>query len=94
MRGVDVPLAEFGGFVLIETVMHAQGSFAAFEGVGEVQVGGRVVRRIAAEDHQQIDFARVHVGDEIFERVGLIDRIRIDGVGVENGLADVTELGI
>ncbi len=57
MRCGDVPLAEFGGFVLIEAVMHAQGNFVALQHVGEVQVGGRVVGRIAAEDDQQIDLA-------------------------------------
>jgi hypothetical protein len=36
----------------------------------------------------------LHVGDEFFDRFGLIDRIRIDWVGVENRLADVAELRI
>ena len=94
VRRVDVPLAEFGGFVLIEAVVHAQRNLAVLQRVGEVQIGGRIVGRIAAEDDQQIDFAGVHVGDEIFDRFGLIDRIRIDWVGVEDGLADVAQLGI
>ena len=55
---------------------------------------GRVVGWIAAEDDQQIDFAAVHVGDEIFERFGLVDRIRVDWVGVENGFADVAKITI
>ena len=91
---IDVPLAEFGGFVLIEAVVNAQRNFAALQCVGEIQIGGRIVGRIAAENDQQIDFAAVHVGDEIFDRFGLIDRIRVDRIGVEDGLADVAELRI
>ena len=34
---VDVPLAEFGGFVLIKAVMHTQGNLAVLERVGEVR---------------------------------------------------------
>ena len=33
----------------------------------------------------------LHVGDEIFDRFGLIDRIGVDGIGVENSLADIAE---
>ena len=72
--------------------MHAQRNFAALQRVGEVEIGGRIVGRIAAENDQQVDFAAVHVGDEFFERFGLIDRVRVDRIGVENGLADVAEL--
>ena len=36
----------------------------------------------------------LHVGDKFFERVGLVDRIRIDGIGIENSLADVAECAI
>ena len=35
-----------------------------------------------------------HVGDELFNGLGLINRIRVDGVSVENGLADVAELSV
>ena len=62
-----------------------------FRTFGEIEIGGRVVGRIAAENDQQIDFARIDVGDEVFDRFGLIDGIRIDWVGVENGLADVAQ---
>ena len=37
------------------------------ERVGKAEVGRRVVYRIAAEDDEQINFARAHVGDEIFD---------------------------
>ena len=89
-----MPLAEFGSFVLIEAVVNAQRNLVALERVGEVQIGGRVVGGVAAEDDQQVDFAGVHVGDEFFDRFGLIDRIRVDGIGVENRLADVAELRV
>ena len=94
VRRVDVPLAKLGGFVLIESVMNAKRNFAARHRVGKVKIGGRVVDRIAAENDQQIDFAAAHVGDEIFDGFGLIDRVGIDWVGVENGLADVAELSV
>ena len=92
MRRVDVPLAEFGGLVLIKAVVDSQRDFAARHHVGEVQIGGRVVGRISAEDDQQIDFAAAHVGDEIFDRFGLIDWIRVSRVSVENSLADIAQL--
>ena len=94
VRLVHVPVAEFGGFVLIEPVVNAQRDLIALERVGEVEIGGRVVGGIAAEDHQQIDFARAHVGDEVLDRLGLVDRVGVDGIGVEDGCADVAELVI
>ena len=88
VRSGNVPLAEFGSFVLIKPIVNTKRSLAAFQGVGEVQIGRSIVGRVAAEDDQQIDFAAVHVGDEFFDGFGLVDRIRVDRVGVENGLAD------
>ena len=92
VRCVDMPLAEFGGFVLIEAVMDAQGNLAVLKRVGEVEIGGRVVDRVAAENDEQVNFAGTHVGDEVFERFGLVDWISVDRVGVENRLADVASL--
>ena len=92
VRRIDMPLAKLGGFVLIEAIVHAQRNLAARHSVGKVKIGGRIVNRIAAENDQQIDFAATHVGDEIFNRFGLIDWIRIDRFGVENSFADVAEL--
>ena len=34
---------------------------------------------------------RAHVGDQIFERLGLIHWIGVDRIGVENRLADVAQ---
>src|ERR1035437_2813827 len=74
--------------------MHAQRNFAARHRVGETEIGGGVVSRIAAENEQQVDFAAAHVRDEIFEGFGLVDRIRIDGIGVENGVPDIAQLQV
>ncbi len=65
MRRRNVPLAKLGSFILIKAVMHAQWNLAAFQDVGKVQIGGRIVGRIAVDNDQQIDLAGVHVGDEI-----------------------------
>src|SRR6202007_694248 len=88
VRLIDMPLTKLGCFVLIETVVYAQRNFALLEGIGKVEVGGRIVSRIAAKNNEQIHLAAVHVGDEIFNRFSLIDRIGIDRVSIENGLAD------
>jgi len=83
-----VPLAELSRLVLIEPVVHAERDLAALQYVREVQVSGSIVDRISAEDDQQIDFAGLHVGDEFFQRFGLIDRIGVDRIGVD-GRADI-----
>ena len=70
--------------------MDAKLRLAVLEHVGEVQIGGRIVNRVAAEDDQQIDLAALYVGDEFFQRFDLIDRIRVDWVGVENSLPDIS----
>ena len=36
-------------------------------------------------------FARVHVGGQVADRLSVIDRRRFDGLGVDDGLADVAE---
>ena len=89
VRRVHMPLAEFGGFVLIQAVMDAQGNVTVLKSVGEVEIGGRVVDRVAPENDEQVNFTGTHVIDQIFERFGLVDWISVDRVGVENGLADV-----
>src|SRR5580692_11307257 len=43
MSRADVPLAEFGGFVLVETVVDAQRDPAALQRIGEIEIGGCVV---------------------------------------------------
>src|ERR1700722_5458629 len=94
MRLVYVPLAEFGGFVLVEAEMNSQRDLVALQRVGEVEIGGRVVGRIATENDQQIDVAGLNVGGKIFERFGLVDWVRVDGVGVKNGFAEITQVDV
>ena len=59
--------------------MHAQRNIGILERVGEVKIGGRIVGRIAAEDDQHVHLAGPHVGDQIFQRLGLIDRVASTG---------------
>ena len=56
-----------------------------------MQIGRRGVDRVAADDDEQVDLAGVHVGDEIAQRVELIDRLGLDRSRVDDGLADVAE---
>ena len=72
--------------------MNANGNVAVLERVFEAEVGGRIVNRIAAEDHQHVNLARAHVANEIFQRVVLAGGACEDGLGVEDGLADIAEL--
>src|SRR5208282_632000 len=94
MRLINVPLTKFRGLVLIEPEVCAQRNFAILEDAGEVEVGGYIISGIAAEDDEQIDFATINIGNEFFNRVRVVDRVRIDWVGVEDGLPDVAKLRI
>ena len=91
MRLIDVPVTKLGRFILIEAEMHAQRNFIVLQDIGEVEIGGRVVNRIAAENDKQIHFPRIDVGGQVFDRISLVDRVRVDWVGIENGLADIAE---
>ena len=91
VRIVHMPVAEFGGFVLIEPEMNAQRKLRILKCVGETEVCGRVVSRIAAKDDQHVNFAATHVGNQFFQRFGLIDGIGIDRVGVENRVTDIAQ---
>src|ERR1700722_20709839 len=88
---VYMPLAKFGSLVLIKAEMDAHGNVRVLERVRETQVGRRVITGVPAHDEQHVHLAGAHVGDEIFDRLGLIDRIGIDGIGVENRSPDVAE---
>ena len=91
VRFVHVPLAEFRGFVLIKPEMHAERNARTLERVGEAKIGGRIVGRIAAHDDQHVHLAGAHVGDQIFERLGLVHGIGVYRVGVENRFADIAQ---
>ena len=86
MRGIDMPMAELARFILIEAVPHPQWNLV--HRVGEVQVLRRVVNRIGADDHQQIDIAAVHVIDQFFQSGHLIHWLGFDGIGVDDCVAD------
>ncbi len=55
--------------------------------VGEAKVGGRVVDRIGADNHEQVDFARLHVGNKLLKGGCLILWFGFDRVGVDDGVA-------
>src|SRR5215510_16533534 len=59
--------------------------------LGEFQVGGRVVYRVAAGDHQQIDLTGVYVARQFAERLRLINRVGIDRRDVDDRCARIAE---
>ena len=69
--------------------MHAQRNLIALKQVGEVEIGGGVVGWVPAQNHQQIHLTAAHVGDQVFHRLSLIDRIGIYGVAVKQRLTDI-----
>ena len=71
MRLVHMPLAEFRGLVLIKAKMDPQRKIRALERVGESQIGGSIVGRIAAQDDEHVHLAATHVGDQVFQGLGL-----------------------
>ena len=89
MRFRNVPEALHGGLVGIQTEVRFPADL--LEGAGEIQIGGRAVDRIAAEDEQRFHLAGVHVGDQLAQRIRLIDRISFDRIGVGDRFADVAE---
>ena len=91
VRFVDVPVAKLCRLVIVQTEMDAKRDVGIFERIGKTQIGRRVISRIAAENRQQIHFPCPHVARQIAQRLGLVDGIGIDGVGVNDGLADVAE---
>ena len=50
-------------------------------------IGGRIVNRIAAHDEQQINLARIHVADQLFQRGRLILRLGLNRIGIDHGVA-------
>ena len=47
--------------------MDAELRFAVLKCVSEMEIGGRIVSRIAAEDNKQVDLAALYVVDEFFQ---------------------------
>ena len=59
--------------------------------VRELEVDRRGVYRVAAEDDQQVHLAGVHIGDQIGERLELVDRFGLRRLRVDDGLTGVAE---
>jgi len=91
MRLIHVPLTKVGGLVLMEAEMRAKWNLAILEGIGEIEVGGCVVSRIAAQYNEQINLARADVGNKIFDGVGLVNWVGVNWIAVRNGLADIAK---
>ncbi len=72
--------------------MHADGNVRILERIRKAQIRGCVVSRVTAHDDEQIDFARSHVGDQVAQRLSLINGISVDRIGVENSLTGVAQL--
>ena len=76
-------------FVFVQTEVHTDRHLV--HRVCELQIGRRGVHRVAADDDQHVDFAGIHVGDQIAKRGELVDRLGLDGIGVHDGGAGVAE---
>ena len=68
----NVPVTKLGSFVFVLTEVNAQLRFEQPVLI-ELQIGRRVVNRIAADDHQQLNAAAIDIVDQILQRLPLID---------------------
>src|ERR1700693_721890 len=71
--------------------MNTQWDFSVLENIGKAEIAGRIICRIAPEDHKQIHLPRTDVGGKVLNRFILIYRIRVDRLGVENCLSDIAQ---
>ena len=67
-----MPVAELGGFVVIEPEVHAERHL--LERRAEIEVRRRREDRVRPEDEEHLDPTRGHVGDEFGDRCAAIDR--------------------
>ena len=58
---------------------------------GERDVGGGGVDGIATDNDESVDLSGSHVGDEIAQRLNLIDRFGLDRIGVDDRPSHVAE---
>ena len=79
MRLVHMPLAEFGSLVLVKAEMNAKRDARTFQRIGKTKIGGSIVSWISAQDEQDVHLAAAHVGNQIFQRLGLIDGLASTG---------------
>ncbi len=67
MRLVHVPLAKFGGFVLVKTKVHTKWNLCFLERSGKAEVRRRIVGRVAAENEKHVYFSSIHVRDQLVQ---------------------------
>ena len=74
---VDVPLADFAGFVFVQAEPHAQ--LRLLQAVAHSEFHRRVEGRVAAQNQQQVHGAGVQVFHQVVERSQLVHRVGLDG---------------
>ena len=58
----DVPVRLTRRLIEVNAVMDAQ--LYVIEGGAEIEIDGRIVKRVSAENHQQLDRAALHLTDK------------------------------
>ena len=53
----------------------------------EPQIRRSGVYRVTADDDERVDLSACHRGGQVANGLNLIDRVRFDGIGVQNRLA-------
>ena len=90
MRRRHVPVAQRRGLVDEQSGVHPQRDFA--HRVGEIQIRRRRVDGVRlADDHQHLDAARLHVGDELAQGGVLFGRHDLRRRLIADGCADVAQ---
>ncbi len=84
-----VPMAQRRRLIVVLAEVNAERDLV--QAVRERNVGGRRVDRVAADDDERGDAPGLHVGDQILERLDLIDGVGLDRIGVDERPADVPE---
>ena len=85
-----VPVAPGGGLIRVQTCVRAQ--LHLLQRIQEIQIGGRIVHRVAAENQKRLDRSVVHVADQVFDRSDFIDGVGFHRVGIDHSLAGVAQL--
>ncbi len=60
----------------------------------KTEIGGRIVNRIAADNHQHVNLPGIHVRNQITDGLSVLDWINFNGINVRNGLAGIAQRGI
>src|ERR1700730_10324276 len=83
----DVPVAGLGGLVIVEAEVNAQLDLQDL--LRELQIRRRGKDWIAAEDEQSRNFPSFDFFHQFWQRI--VFRAYFDGIGINDGLADVSE---